>query len=101
MQWLLCRDIHVRASGHGVSCIFFILPGKEFSLTHEPRTEVCKLAGVGIILYFGQMGVGRRRKKREKKMKIVYIVGGHKYDSLKTLTCGGCSYYFILMGNVT
>lgn len=34
-------------------------------------------------------------------MKIVYIVGGHKYDSLKTLTCGGCFYYFILMGNVT
>lgn len=65
----------------GVSCIFFILTGKEFSLIHEQRTEVCKLAGVGIILYFGQMGVGRRRKK----MKIVYIVGGHKYDSLKTL----------------
>ena len=65
----------------GVSCIFFILTGKEFSLIHEPRTAVCKLAGVGIILYFGQMGVGRRRKK----MKIVYIVGGHKYDSLKTL----------------
>ena len=67
MQWLLCRDIHVRASGHGVSCIFFILPRKEFSLIHEPRTAVCKLAGVGIILYFGQMGVGRRRKKKEKK----------------------------------
>lgn len=65
----------------GMSCIFFILTGKEFSLIHEQRTEVCKLAGVGIILYFGQMGVGRRRKK----MKIVYIVGGHKYDSLKTL----------------
>lgn len=65
----------------GVPCIFFILTGKEFSLIHEQRTEVCKLAGVGIILYFGQMGVGRRRKK----MKIVYIVGGHKYDSLKTL----------------
>lgn len=65
----------------GLSCIFFILTGKEFSLIHEQRTEVCKLAGVGIILYFGQMGVGRRRKK----MKIVYIVGGHKYDSLKTL----------------
>lgn len=69
----------------GLSCIFFILTGKEFSLIHEQRAEVCKLAGVGIILYFGQMGVGRRRKKRRKKMKIVYIVGGHKYDSLKTL----------------
>ena len=65
----------------GLSCIFFILTGKEFSLIHEQRAEVCKLAGVGIIPYFGQMGVGRRRKK----MKIVYIVGGHKYDSLKTL----------------